>query len=142
MKLENVRAEHLGTATRVVIDKDSTTIVGGGAEADRCSGDERTGALVLCRALQVPARQIAENSGADGGVIVDRVRSGAEGLGFDARSGETSDMFQVGIIDPTKVVRVALEHAVSVATTLLLAEATMTEIDDSPDEATTHEPLE
>jgi chaperonin GroEL len=93
-----------------------------------CAGDERTGAQCLRRALESPARQIAENSAVDGGVVVHRMlgTSGAEG--FDAARGEYVDLYEAGIVDPTKVVRVALENAVSVASVLLLTEATMTEV--------------
>jgi len=98
------------------------------AEAEGAEGDERTGILILRRALEVPARQIAENSAVDGGVVVDRMRTGAAGVGFDAARGEYVELIDAGIIDPTKVVRVALENAVSVAGVLLLAEATMTEV--------------
>jgi chaperonin GroEL len=98
------------------------------AEAARASGDERTGMLSLRRALEVPARQIAENSGADGGVVVEKMRSGSGNFGFDAATGQYVDLVEAGIIDPTKVVRLALENAVSVAGVLLLTEATMTEV--------------
>lgn len=98
------------------------------AEAERATGDERTGILVLRRALEAPTRQIAENSAADGGVVVDRMRSGTGAFGFDAAKGEYVDLVEAGIIDPTKVLRLALENAVSVASVLLLTEATMTEV--------------
>jgi chaperonin GroEL len=97
-------------------------------EASACAGDERTGALILKRALEEPTRQIAQNSGVDGGVVVDRMRSGTGAYGFDAGRGTYVDLIEAGIIDPTKVVRVALEHAVSVASVLLLTEATLTEV--------------
>jgi chaperonin GroEL len=96
--------------------------------ASECSGDERTGALMLKRALEVPTRQIAANSGADGGVVVDRMTVGTGGYGYDASRGTYVDLIEAGIIDPTKVVRVALENAVSVAGVLLLTEATLTEV--------------
>ena len=99
-----------------------------GAEAERCEGDERTGVLILRRALEAPTRQIAENSGADAGVVVDRMRSSVGAMGFDASCNQYVDLLEAGIIDPTKVVRLALENAVSVASTLLLTEATMTEL--------------
>ncbi len=98
------------------------------AEAGKAVGDERTGLLILKRALEAPARQIAENSDVDGGVVVDRMRQGTGNLGFDAAKGEYADLVEAGIIDPTKVVRVALENAVSVASVLLLTEATLTEL--------------
>ena len=103
-------------------------------EAARLEGDERSGAQILRRALEVPARQIAENSGVDGGVVVDRMRNGTGNLGFDAASGKYVDLVEAGIIDPTKVVRLALENAVSVAGVLLLTEATMTEVPDAKPE--------
>ena len=218
IKLENVTLEQLGQAKRVVIDKDTTTIVGGGgaktaidgrcreirkqieettsdydreklqerlakltggvavirvgapseaemkklkeafedaisatkaavaegilpgaglallraidaveAEEAQCDGDERTGLRMLKRALEAPTRQIAENSSLDGGVVVDRMRSCKGNCGLDASNGKYVDLMEAGIIDATKVVRVALENAVSVASTLLLTEATLTE---------------
>ena len=83
---------------------------------------------ILKRALEAPSRQIAENSSVDGGVVVARMLSGKGTEGFDAGRKEYVDLIEAGIIDPTKVVRIALENAVSVASVLLLTEATMTEI--------------
>jgi chaperonin GroEL len=220
-KLENVRIESLGTAKRVIVDKDNTTIVGGhgdkkaidsraaeirtliadttsdydreklqerlakltggvavirvGApseaemknrkeafddaisstkaamaegivpgggftllkaisaveqEAAKFTGDQHTGVIILKKALEAPARQIAENSSIDPGVVVEKMRSGTGNYGFDAAQSEYVDLIEAGIIDPAKVVRVALENAASVAGTLLLAEATMTEVEE------------
>jgi chaperonin GroEL len=225
LKLENVGIESLGKAKRVVVDKDNTTIVGGGGgteaikgraaelrtliaettsdydreklqerlakltggvavirvgapseaelksrkeafddaisatkaamaegivpggglallkaipavekEAARFTGDQHTGILILKKALETPVRQIAENSSADPGVVADRMKSATGNYGFDASCGEYVDLVQAGIIDPTKVVRVALENAASVAGTLLLAEATMTEVEEQKPE--------
>ena len=92
-----------------------------------CEGDERTGIRILKRALEAPTRQIAENSGVDGGVVVNQMRSGKGNYGFDAGRGVYVDLIEAGIIDPTKVVRTALENAVSVAGLLLLTEVTLTE---------------
>jgi chaperonin GroEL len=92
-----------------------------------CAGDERTGVQILRRALEAPTRQIAENSAADGGVVVDRMLNGAQDVGYDAALKKFVNLFEAGIVDPAKVVRIALENAVSVASVLLLAEATMTE---------------
>ena len=97
-------------------------------EEARCEGDERTGVQVLKRALEAPARQIAENSAVGGGVVVARMLDGQGNFGFDAARKHYVDLIEAGIIDPTKVVRIALENAVSVASVLLLTEATMTEI--------------
>jgi chaperonin GroEL len=219
VRLENVDAGHLGRATRIVVDRDSTTIIGGtgdkaaiearkqqirqlvekstsdydrekleerlaklsggvavirvGApseaemksrkealedaiaatkaavaegivaggglallraidavsqEETKAEGDERTGLQILRRALDAPTRQIAENSGADGGVVVNQMRTGTGHVGFDAARHKYVDLFEAGIVDPTKVVRVGLENAVSAASLLLLSEATLTEV--------------
>ena len=225
LKLENVMIEQLGKAKRVVADKDSTTIVGGGGDRTKigarieqirreiekatsdydreklqerlaklsggvavirvgapsesemkgkkealddaisatkaavaegivpggglallrcvkpvtdeeasCDGDEKTGVQILKRALEAPARQIAENSAVDGGVVVDRMLTGDGVKGFDAGQKRYVNLVEAGIIDPTKVVRIALENAVSVASVLLLTEATMTEVSDQKKE--------
>jgi len=116
-------------------------VPGGGLALIRCidavaklesesEGDERTGVACLRRVLEAPARQIAENSSVDGGVVVARMMAGTGAAGFDAARKEYVDLYEAGIVDPTKVVRVALENAVSVAGVLLLTEATMTEIPD------------
>jgi len=97
-------------------------------EEAKCEGDEKTGVQILKRALEAPTRQIAENSAVDGGVVVARMLGGNGNEGFDAGRKEYVDLVEAGIIDPTKVVRIALENAVSVASILLLTEATMTEI--------------
>jgi chaperonin GroEL len=97
-------------------------------EEAACNGDERTGIRILRKALEIPARQIAENSGADGGTVVEKMRQGTDNLGFDAARGVFVDLIEAGIVDPTKVVRLGLENAVSVASTLLRTEATMTEV--------------
>jgi chaperonin GroEL len=97
-------------------------------EESACDGDERTGLRILKRAMEAPTRQIAENSAADGGVVVGNMRAGKGNYGFDAARNEYVDLIETGIIDPTKVVRTALENAVSVASVLLLTEATLTDI--------------
>jgi chaperonin GroEL len=99
-------------------------------EAANCTGDQHTGVMIVKKALEAPARQIAENSAVDSGVVVEKMRAGTGNYGFDAARCEYVDLIEAGIIDPTKVVRVALENAASVAGTLLLAEATMTEIEE------------
>lgn len=103
-------------------------------EEAKCEGDERTGVQILKRALETPTRQIAENSATDGGVVVARMLEGKGNYGFDAGRKEYVDLVESGIIDPTKVVRIALENAVSVASVLLLTEATMTEIPETEKE--------
>jgi chaperonin GroEL len=100
-------------------------------ETAKCEGDERTGLLILKRALESPTRQIAINSAADDGVVINKMREGKGNFGFDAAQGVYVDLVETGIIDPTKVVRVGLENAVSVASVLLLTEATLTEVPEA-----------
>jgi chaperonin GroEL len=97
------------------------------AEGD-FEGDERTGVRILRHSLEAPTRQIGENAGVDGGVIVERMKTGTGATGFDASAGRYVELFDQGIIDATKVLRVGLENAVSMASTLLLTEATLTEL--------------
>ncbi len=110
-----------------------------GEEVAAAEGDERTGVQILLRALEAPARQIAENSAVDGGVVVAQMLAATGNTGYDAAKKLYVDMMEAGIIDPTKVVRLALENAVSVASTLLLTEATMTELPE-PERAPMPEP--
>jgi chaperonin GroEL len=116
-------------------------VPGGGLALLRCTdaitaaeklvdGDERTGLQILRRALSAPTRQIAENSAVDGGVVVARMLESKGNVGYDAARNEYVDLVEAGIVDPTKVVRIALENAVSVASVLLLTEATITEVPD------------
>ncbi len=127
------------SATKAAVSEG--VVPGGGLALLRCidavealeaktDGDERTGVQVLKRALTAPARQIAENSAVDGGVVIAKMLEGKGSFGFDAARKEYGDLIEAGIIDPTKVVRIALENAVSVASVLLLTEATMTEIEE------------
>jgi chaperonin GroEL len=122
-------------------------VPGGGLALLRCmaalteqeeasQGDERTGVQILKRALSAPARQIADNSSVDGGVVVAKMLEAKGNYGFDAATNTYVDLVEAGIIDPTKVVRVALENAVSVAGVLLLTEATMTELPERKKEST------
>jgi chaperonin GroEL len=106
------------------------------AEEAQCQGDERTGVQILKRALEAPTRQIAENSAVDGGMVVGRMAEGTGSLGFDAARKQYVDLVEAGIVDPTRVVRVALENAVSAASVPLLTEATLTEHKDEKEERT------
>jgi chaperonin GroEL len=115
------------------------------AEEAKTEGDERTGIRVLRHALAEPARQIALNSGIDAGVAIEKVRSGSNGspnFGLDAATGRYVDLVEAGIIDPTKVVRVALENAVSVASVLLLTEATLTDLPEPKEPAPAPAPMD
>ncbi|MDH3679292.1 MAG: chaperonin GroEL [Acidimicrobiia bacterium] len=100
------------------------------AAMDGMGGDELVGMRVLRSALEVPCRQIAANGGLDAGVVVRDIADGEGFFGLDARDGEYKQLDEAGVLDPAKVVRVALENAVGVAGTLLLAEATLTEIEE------------
>lgn len=102
------------------------------AEEANSEGDMRTGLQILRRALEAPARMIADNSAVDAGVVVARMLAETGSIGFDAAANTYVDLYEAGIIDPTKVVRIALENAVSVASILLLTEATMTDIPEKP----------
>ncbi|MCB4457868.1 chaperonin GroEL [Leisingera sp. McT4-56] len=105
------------------------------AEEANAEGDEKTGLEILRHALSAPTRRIAENSAVDGGVVVAEMLKGTGSHGYDAARNEYVDLLEAGIVDPTKVVRIALENAVSVAGVLLLTEATMTEVKDPEDKA-------
>ncbi len=107
------------------------------AEEQSCEGAERTGVHVVRMALEVPTRQIARNAGIDEGPVVEKVRAATGFFGFDARTKTFGDLDDLGIIDPTKVVRIALENAVGVAGTLLLAEVTLVEIEEPADRTST-----
>jgi chaperonin GroEL len=104
-------------------------------EEAQAEGDEKTGLRILRRAFEVPTRQLAKNSGLDDGVVVERMRASEGNVGLDAAHGTYLDLVEAGIVDATKVVRLALENAVSVAGILLLTEATMTEVPEKEHEA-------
>ena len=102
------------------------------AAADKLSGDEATGARIVAKSLEAPIKQIAENAGLEGGVVVQRVRdlSGAEGL--NAATGDYEDLVKIGVIDAAKVTRSALQNAASIAALFLTTEAV---IADKPEPA-------
>ena len=123
-------------ATRAAVEEG--IVPGGGVALARASqvllklkvdnDDQRFGVEIVRKAVQAPLRQIAENAGEDGAVISGKVLDKDEyGWGFDAQTGEFKDMVKSGIIDPTKVVRVALQHAASVAGLLIITEAMVAE---------------
>src|SRR5919197_283020 len=98
-------------------------------------GDQATGVTIVRRALEEPVRQIAYNAGAEGSVIVDVVRKAKAGFGWDALTGEQSDMLKAGIVDPAKVTRSALQNAASIAAMVLTTEAVVTEIPEKKEAA-------
>ena len=96
-------------------------------KADDLEGDERTGAQIIVRALEEPVRQLAENAGMEGSVVVDKVRSAKPGEGLNVVTGEIEDLVKAGIIDPTMVTRSALQNAASIAKNILTTEAIVAE---------------
>ena len=138
MKEKKARVEDALNATRAAVEEG--IVPGGGVALLRAakaldtlklSGDEATGADIVRRALEEPLRQIVQNAGLEGSIVVEKVRSATDvAHGFDAESNAYVDMVRAGIIDPTKVERVALQHAASIASLMLTSEALIT---DSPD---------
>jgi len=136
MKEKKARVEDALNATRAAVEEG--IVPGGGVALLRASkavdrvkadGDEKVGAMIVKRALEEPIRQIVENAGLEGSVIVEKVKSETvPNRGYDADSMEYVDMVQAGIIDPTKVERVALQNAASIASLLLTTEALITDI--------------
>ena len=133
MKEKKLRIEDALNATKAAVEEG---IVAGGGTAyinvidhvskllDKTEGDEKTGVKLVIKALEAPMRQIAENAGFDGGVIIDKIKSSNKpGYGFDAYNEKYTDMMESGIVDPTKVTRSALQNAASVAATVLTTEA-------------------
>ena len=141
LKEKKARVEDALNATRAAVEEG--IVPGGGVALLRSAksidglklvGDEKVGAMIVKRALEEPIRQIVENAGLEGSVIVEKVKSEtAPNRGYDAESMEYVDMLQAGIIDPTKVERVALQNAASVAALLLTTEALITDLpEDKP----------
>jgi chaperonin GroEL len=139
MKEKKARVEDALNATRAAVEEG--IVPGGGVALLRAAtvidslkleGDEKVGAMIVKRALEEPIRQIVENAGLEGSVIVEKVKA-EKGVtrGFDAESLEFVDMIQAGIIDPTKVERVALQNAASVASLLLTTEALITDLPEN-----------
>jgi chaperonin GroEL len=136
MKEKKARVEDALNATRAAVEEG--IVPGGGVallrsaksiDGLKLTGDEKVGAMIVKRALEEPIRQIVENAGLEGSVIVEKVKSEtAPNRGYDAESMEYVDMIQAGIIDPTKVERVALQNAASVASLLLTTEALITDL--------------
>ena len=140
MKEQKLRVEDALNATRAAVEEG---IVAGGGTAyvnaipaveklvAKLSGDEKTGAQIIARALQAPIRQIAENAGVDGSIVYDKIRSSRKlGYGYNAYSETYCDMIPAGIVDPTKVTRTALENAASIASCVLTTESLVA---DKPD---------
>ena len=139
LKERKLRIEDALNSTRAAVEEG---IVSGGGTAlvdvlkaiendIEAEGDELTGVKIVLRALEEPVRQIANNAGLEGSVVVERLKNEAPGIGFNAATGEWVNMIQAGIVDPTKVTRSALQHAASVSAMFLTTEAV---IADKPEE--------
>lgn len=138
MKEKKMRIEDALAATKAAVEEG---IVAGGGTAlinaipavekllDSCEGDEKTGVKIVLRALEEPVRQIAANAGLEGSVIIDKIKSsGKVGYGFDAYNEEYHDMMEIGVVDPTKVTRSALQNAASVAAMVLTTESLVADV--------------
>ncbi len=141
MKEKKLRIEDALNATRAAVEEG--VVAGGGtifvnvipaveALVNGVDGDEKTGVRIVAKALEAPIRQIAANAGLDGSVILEKVRSGEKGFGFDAYKEEYCDMVASGIIDPAKVTRSALENAASVAGMVLTTESLVADKPEPP----------
>jgi len=137
MKEKKLRIEDALNATRAAVEEG---IIAGGGTAfvtaipevekliSNLEGDEKTGAMIIKRALEEPVRQIAFNAGIEGSVVVNKLKTAEAGVGFDALKGEYVDMVKVGIVDPTKVTRSALQNAASISAMFLTTEAAVVDI--------------
>jgi chaperonin GroEL len=137
MKEKKLRIEDALNATKAAVEEG--IVAGGGAALvnviaavekviDTLEGDEKTGAQIVAKALTAPMKQIADNAGIDGAVVVAKVRETAKaGFGFDAYNETYCDMLECGIVDPAKVTRSALQNAASIASTVLTTEAVVSD---------------
>lgn len=144
MKEKKLRIEDALAATRAAVEEG---IVSGGGTAfinvqpkvkallDTLSGDEKTGAQIVLRALEEPIRQIAANAGLEGSVILEKVRNSEPGIGFDALNEQYVNMIEAGIVDPAKVTRSALQNAASIASMVLTTESLVADKPEKPDPA-------
>ena len=142
MKDKKLRIEDALNATKAAVEEG--IVAGGGTAAinaipavqkvcDELEGDERTGARIVLKALEAPLRQIAQNAGLEGSVIIDKIlSSGKSNYGFDAQKEQYCDMIEAGIVDPTKVTRSALENAASVASMVLTTESLVADEPEQP----------
>ncbi|MDD2773858.1 MAG: chaperonin GroEL [Elusimicrobiales bacterium] len=141
MKAKKAKVEDARNATRAGVEEG--LVAGGGVALIRCertldglkgsNEDEQTGINIVRRSLSSPLKQIANNAGLDGSVVVERVRNLSENQGFNAETGEYGDMLKAGVVDPAKVVRTALQNAASIAATVLLSEALIADLPEKKD---------
>ncbi len=134
MKEKKARVEDALNATRAAVEEG--IVPGGGVALVRClegleklkvKADQKLGVKVIARAIEEPLRQIANNAGFEGSVVIERVKAEKGSFGYNAEKNEYEDLFAAGVIDPTKVVRLALQNAASVAGLMLTTEAMIAE---------------
>ena len=137
MKEKKHRVEDALQATRAALEEG--IVPGGGVallnsakaiKADELEGDDRTGAQIVVRALEEPLRQLSDNAGLEGSLVIDKIRTGTKGHGLNVETGEYEDLVKAGIIDPTMVTRSALQNAASIAKNILTTEAIVAEPPD------------
>jgi chaperonin GroEL len=142
MKEKKARVEDALNATRAAVEEG--VIPGGGVGFVRCvnavaglklDGDEAVGATIIRRALEEPIRQLAYNAGAEGSIIVQKVREGSGAFGYNVATGTYEDLMASGVVDPTKVTRSALQNAASIAALMLTTEALITELPEKKEKA-------
>ncbi|WP_419806406.1 chaperonin GroEL [Terriglobus sp.] len=137
MKEKKARVEDAMHATRAAVEEG--IVPGGGVALVRCAadvdaliktleGDEKIGATIIRRAIEEPLRQIVQNAGVEGAVVVGKILEGKEGIGYNAATGQFEDLVAAGVIDPTKVTRTALQNAASISGLLLTTEALISEV--------------
>ena len=149
MKEKKMRIEDALNSTKAAVEEG---IVAGGGTAlvdaipaveellGKTEGDEKTGVAIVLKALEAPLRQIAANAGVEGSVILEHVREGKVGYGYNAATGEYGDMLSFGVVDPTKVTRSALQNAASVAETVLTTESLVADKPEPPTPAPAADP--
>ncbi|MGH7831732.1 MAG: TCP-1/cpn60 chaperonin family protein, partial [Candidatus Binatia bacterium] len=147
MKEKKARVEDALHATRAAVEEG--IVPGGGVALIRASAglnnlrvsdDERIGVRIVQKALEEPARWIAQNAGAEGSVVLDKIKNGKGAFGFNAATEEFEDLLKSGIVDPTKVVRTALQNAASVAGLMITTEAMIADKPEKKKEAAQHMP--
>ncbi len=143
MKAKKAKVEDASNATRAGVEEGMIAGVGvallrAGESLEKFKGadeDETTGGQIVRRALQAPLRQLADNSGHEASVVVQKILSSGQGIGLDAATGEYVDLFKAGIVDPLKVTRTALENAVSIVGTILTTEVLISDIPEKKEPA-------
>ena len=145
LKEKKARIEDALAATRAgleegIVSGGGVALVQAGKVLDglKLEGDEQIGVNIIKKAIEAPIRTIAENAGAEGSVVVDKIRNAAPGIGFNAATLVFEDLAKAGVVDPAKVVRMALQNAASISGLLLTTEAIVAELPEKEDEGHGH----